>query len=159
MSGARLDHCVVCGLYRPVSSLERCRPCIDRATAEHDARVAAERAAEDRRPAEGQPTGGSYVARLRSAAAQRPTAPGAAPAPRPAPLEDTAYGLAALREIAAEVAATPRGSRNQALNDAWFRCGQLAGAGQLTKQTSYAALYDAGLACGLTDAEVRRVLR
>ena len=72
---------------------------------------------------------------------------------------DTPYGLMALRSEAAEVASSPVGTRNHALNVAWFRMGQVIAGGSLTVQTARAALVEAGRSAGLDQVEVDLVLR
>ena len=68
------------------------------------------------------------------------------------------YGLAALEREVAAVRATPQGQRNNRLNKAAFAIGQLVAAGQVDRELAYRALYEAGVAVGLTESEVRRTI-
>jgi Bifunctional DNA primase/polymerase, N-terminal len=84
----------------------------------------------------------------------------AAPPPRGTPLPGPAdgdrrrrYFVAAMRGELAEVAAARPGTRNDTLNRAAFRLGQLAAAGHAGLDTLTALLLAAALATGLTEAE------
>lgn len=113
--------------------------------------------------------------KLTTAATEAPTASGrlswadALNPPRPtatrtplelptASVETTSYGRKALAEEAAAVAATPVGERNEKLNKAAFRIGQLI-PHEVTQADAVESLTAAGLAAGLPAAEVARVLR
>jgi hypothetical protein len=84
----------------------------------------------------------------------------AATPPRPTPLPGSADGdrrrrylLAALRGELADVAAARLGTRNDTLNRAAFRLGQLAAAGRGGREELSGRLLAAALAAGLTEAE------
>lgn len=88
-------------------------------------------------------------------------APVVAPAGPRAPLAPsegtTRYGVRVLDDEAATVAAAPPGGRNDALNRAAFKVGQLV-PHEVTEADALAALLDAARACGLPDAEARATL-
>ena len=63
------------------------------------------------------------------------------------------YFTAALRAELADVASAAPGTRNDTLNRAAFRLAQLAASGHGSLDELTAALLDAALAAGLTDAE------
>lgn len=67
------------------------------------------------------------------------------------------YALAALRGCADDVRACGKGERNNALNKAWFR--MVTFKDVVSADEARAALLDAALAVGLTEAEARKVLR
>lgn len=69
-----------------------------------------------------------------------------------------AYGAAALRGEAQAVADTAPGGRNDRLNLAAFRLGQLAGAGALKAEQVEEALAQAAAACGLPAREAQRTI-
>jgi hypothetical protein len=75
------------------------------------------------------------------------------------PNQTHAYAAAALRGEAAEVAATPNGKRNDALNRAWFRMGRHIGAGTIDAATVRDTLADAARQAGLPENEIETVLR
>jgi hypothetical protein len=84
----------------------------------------------------------------------------AAPPPRRAALPDLAAGgsrrrylAAALRGELADVAGARPGTRNDTLNRAAFRLGQLAAAGHGSLNELTGPLLDAALAAGLTETE------
>ena len=58
-----------------------------------------------------------------------------------------------------EVAAAPRGGRNNRLNRAAFALGQLVGSGVLNEATAIAELHRAAAACGLPRAEAEATIR
>lgn len=66
------------------------------------------------------------------------------------------YGLAALRDECALIAATPKGNRNHQLNKSAYKLGQLAAGGQLDVETALGALIGAGLQAGLSETECRK---
>jgi len=68
------------------------------------------------------------------------------------------YGRTALEREAAMVRGTLPGGRNHALNRAAFSVGQLVADGRLDRGEAYQGLYQAGLAAGLSEQEVRRTL-
>lgn len=76
-----------------------------------------------------------------------------------APRETHPYAAAALRSEAEQVAGTPNGRRNDALNRAWFRMGRHIGAGSIDATTVRATLADAARQAGLPDDEIDTVLR
>ncbi|MCC6653454.1 MAG: AAA family ATPase [Candidatus Eisenbacteria bacterium] len=80
--------------------------------------------------------------------AQRP----AAPAPTPTDTA-SAYGRAAIEREAAEVRATPEGSRNDRLNAAAYSLGQLVAGGVVAESDVWSALRAAAQACGLGSSE------
>lgn len=88
-------------------------------------------------------------------------APVVAPAGPRAPLTPsegtTPYGVRVLGDEAATVAAAAPGGRNDALNRAAFKVGQLV-PHEIPEADALAALLDAARACGLTDAEARATL-
>jgi hypothetical protein len=71
---------------------------------------------------------------------------------------DGDYGRTALEREAAMVRGTLPGGRNHALNRAAFSVGQLVADGRLDRGEAYQTLYDAGVAAGLSEAEVRATL-
>lgn len=87
--------------------------------------------------------------------------PVAAPAGPRAPLTPSQgtsrYGARVLDDEAATVAAAGPGGRNDALNRAAFKVGQLV-PHEVTEADALAALADAARACGLPDAEARATL-
>lgn len=92
--------------------------------------------------------GGYYEAPVRSANGH-PVAPAGPPGPT-----GPGYLAKALDAECAQVAATPEGSRNHALNTAAFRIGQLLHLGGPAAAEATHALRTAGLASGLGPAEV-----
>lgn len=68
------------------------------------------------------------------------------------------YAGAALEREAQTVAGTGEGTRNDTLNKAAFRVGQLVGLGWLDQPTATGALVDAGIASGLPYAESERTV-
>jgi Bifunctional DNA primase/polymerase, N-terminal len=94
----------------------------------------------------------SWLAQLLTATAPRP--PRRAPLPSPASGHRAQrYLAAALRGELAYVAAARPGTRNDTLNRAAFRLGQLAGAGHGSLDVLTAPLLDAALTAGLTEPE------
>jgi len=83
-----------------------------------------------------------------------PTAPRAPLAPSQG---TTRYGVRVLDAEAATVAAAGPGGRNDALNRAAYKVGQLV-PHEVTEADAAAALLDAARACGLPDAEARATL-
>lgn len=77
----------------------------------------------------------------------------------PAGIEDSSYGLAALEDECAKVAAAPEGTRNATLNTAAFKLGQLIAAGKLSEPTALFNLTSAARMTGLEMAEISLVLR
>jgi hypothetical protein len=71
---------------------------------------------------------------------------------------DSAYGLAALADEAADVRVALDGQRNSTLNRAAFAIGQLVAGGELTIETASVELENAGLANGLPPPEVRATI-
>lgn len=69
----------------------------------------------------------------------------------------TPYGAKALADEAATVAAAPVGGRNDALNRAAFKVGQLV-PHEVTEADARAALLEAARACGLAETEARATL-
>lgn len=67
------------------------------------------------------------------------------------------YALAALRNLAREVAECAQGGRNDALNRAWFRMAQFRDV--ISQSQAREVLRTAGLSCGLEAREVDTVLR
>lgn len=92
---------------------------------------------------------------LGSDQSQKPIAPpdGAGQGPT------TAYGAAALEAEAAEVATTPEGERNDRLNVAAFRAGQVAASGEVNLNDAGDRLLDAAVAAGLPADEAVRTIR
>lgn len=88
--------------------------------------------------------------------AERPRTP--LPAPLVAGAGTTRYGAAVLADEAAQVAATAQGGRNDRLNVAAFRVGQLV-PHEIADADARHALTDAGRACGLPDAEALTTIR
>lgn len=70
----------------------------------------------------------------------------------------THYGLAALEGECSAVKNAPDGARNNRLNQAAFRCGQLEAGGELDESDSNPALRDAATACGLSEREAQRTI-
>jgi hypothetical protein len=73
--------------------------------------------------------------------------------------DDHRYATIALARECEIMAICPEGSRNERLNLAAFKMGKHIGAGTIARSTVETALREAGLACGLTAAEVDVVLR
>ena len=95
---------------------------------------------------------------------------GYSPAPRPVPVpvrvigapvnpRGTQYGLAALRGVLAELVDMGPGMRNNALNRAAFRLGQLCGEGCLDAHQSVEALLAAADSIGLPLWEAKECIR
>ncbi|MBW2264372.1 MAG: bifunctional DNA primase/polymerase, partial [Deltaproteobacteria bacterium] len=83
-----------------------------------------------------------------------PTLPTGAP-PIPVPTHgQTPYGRKALEGIAADLAATPDGARNDGLNRLAFRAGQLVIAGHLSEEDAHATLAKTATDIGLGAREV-----
>ena len=70
----------------------------------------------------------------------------------------SAYGRAALEGETAELASTPEGQRNDRLNRAAFRAGQLVAGGELDELEAVGALRHAANACGLDELETSKTL-
>jgi len=87
--------------------------------------------------------------------AQVPDVPGLAARVR----DGGAWALAALRDEVRRVATAPEGKRNDTLNRAAFRLGQLAGAGLLPTDEVSTALAAAAARAGLPPAEAGRTIR
>jgi putative DNA primase/helicase len=68
------------------------------------------------------------------------------------------YGAVALESESAKVRSLPDGCRNDGLNRAAFRMGQLAGAGAVDESAARAELRTAALATGLPDSEVNATI-
>jgi len=75
------------------------------------------------------------------------------------PIHITAYASAALEREAGEAAAARAGQRNDRLNRAAFKLGQLVGAGVLDAAAATAALVAAGLAAGPGEHKIRSTVR
>jgi hypothetical protein len=88
----------------------------------------------------------------------KPEAPSANGRRPPAAYGDTVYGLAALAAEAEDLRRIVPGGRNDALNTAAFRLGQLI-PHELTEATVERALLEAALAAGLDEGEATRTLR
>jgi hypothetical protein len=69
------------------------------------------------------------------------------------------YGLQALEGELGRLALTPEGQRNHALNTAAFRCGQLAGGGELDPVHAAAQLHAVALQIGLSESETAATIR
>src|SRR5438034_49298 len=67
---------------------------------------------------------------------------------------DTPYGLTALQNECQELRTTAEGGRNQRLNNAAFKMGQLVAADKLRHDTAYRDLFDAAFLSGLPGSEV-----
>lgn len=72
---------------------------------------------------------------------------------------DSVYGLSALSSESTLVATAPAGTRNDALNRAWFRMGRIIAGGNLTTETARQSLADAARQAGLAQDEIEMVLR
>jgi Bifunctional DNA primase/polymerase, N-terminal len=72
--------------------------------------------------------------------------------------QGTAYGLAARRNMLAELAEAPEGGRNDALNKAAFAMAQLEAGGELARDAALTALMDMALHIGLTAWEARNTI-
>jgi hypothetical protein len=73
--------------------------------------------------------------------------------------DEDAYGAAALRDEVRIVATAVEHTRNDTLNRAAFKLGQLVGAGQLEPDTVSAALAEAAAQAGLPEREASRTIR
>lgn len=85
-------------------------------------------------------------------------APGRPPEPRAVrlgPDASSAYAAAAIDQEAREVALTQPGQRNERLNRAAFKLGQLVGAGLVSEATVTEALVTAGLTAGPGERKIR----
>lgn len=78
--------------------------------------------------------------------------------PMPAPKDCSAWAATALDRNLAELAETPKGSRNAELNKKSFRLGRLIGAGMLDREHCVASLYATARAIGLRPAESRKTI-
>jgi hypothetical protein len=99
---------------------------------------------------------------LRDLACARPAAPATLSNTRPSSTPTKRaqrWARAALRNLAREVAGAVEGTRNSTLNRAAYRVGQLVGGGLLDEAEARAVLRAVGLASGLPEREVDRVLR
>lgn len=85
-------------------------------------------------------------------------APGRAPAPLPPAQGTTHYGARALADETARASTAPQGRRNDELNKAAFRIGQLV-PHEIDEAEALAALTEAGLACGLSPEETLTTVR
>ncbi len=74
------------------------------------------------------------------------------------PAMSPAYGPAALQKLCDEVISCSEGSRNNGLNRAAFKCGQLVSTGQLDHQTAEAALLRAASLIELGNGESLRTI-
>lgn len=92
-----------------------------------------------------------------------PPPTGQATTPPPGPLHGppdlSPYAVKALQSEADRVATATQGIRNQTLNTAAFRMGQLVAGGLIDPDTVTRALADAARATGLPEAEIQTVLR
>lgn len=79
--------------------------------------------------------------------------------PPTAPGEASSYAAAALRREADDLAHTPEGQRNDALNRAAYRMGRHIGAGNITATLVRDTLANAARTAGLPDHEIDLVLR
>lgn len=68
------------------------------------------------------------------------------------------YALAALTRICDELAQAGEGERNNHLNGAGFRVGQLIGGGHLESEEAQPVLWQAAAATGLPDSEIGSTL-
>lgn len=73
--------------------------------------------------------------------------------------EDTAYGLTALHHECLELAHTAEGGRNQQLNNAAYRMGQLIGGNEISRSTVERELTSAAHQAGLEAQEIGRTLK
>lgn len=71
----------------------------------------------------------------------------------------TPYGLKALQDECRTVAATPEGTRNDTLNTAALKVGQLVSGGQLPEDMAVDQLTEAARACGLDESEIGPTIR
>jgi hypothetical protein len=94
---------------------------------------------------------------LRVRAPARPAAPYTPPTNSRGLTQRQRYAHAVLRGEASAVAAAGEGSRNDALNRAWWRCAQFRDV--LPRSEAEGELLAAGLASGLSEREIRKVLR
>lgn len=100
---------------------------------------------------------GAYQPPSRPHAARNGTGRPAAP-PGPGDPQAARYAAIALDREAAIVAGTAEGTRNDTLNKASFRIGQLVACGWLAESAAVDTLIDAGMACGLSYAESERTV-
>jgi hypothetical protein len=91
--------------------------------------------------------------------AERPASNGNGPVVIRAASDDHRYATVTLARECEMMAICPEGSRNDRLNHAAFKMGRHIGAGTIARSTVEKALRQAGLACGLSAAEVDIVLR
>jgi hypothetical protein len=98
---------------------------------------------------------GDFVERMSELRATKPRRPQAVPVctepegQQRRAIRGSAYGRAALQDEADDLARTAAGGRNDRLNQAAFRCGQLVAAGHLTESYAMELLLHAAIACGL----------
>lgn len=98
------------------------------------------------------------VVRVDEPAANPPTRPKSEPRTSNAELaagEVTRYGEVALNGIVETVLGAPKGSRNDTLNKAAFRCGQLVAVGQIAENVARGKLIAAAAANGLGNLEAK----
>ncbi len=69
------------------------------------------------------------------------------------------YGLAVLQRKSNEVSAAKEGTRTKTLFSSCLRVGNVIGAGHLDREEAELILTDSARSCGLTDIEIRNVLR
>jgi hypothetical protein len=84
------------------------------------------------------------------------------PASQPArlhPGRESSYAATAIEREAMDVARAPAGQRNDRLNRAAFRLGQLVGAGLVDETTVLEALVEAGLMAGPSERKIRSTIR
>jgi bifunctional DNA primase/polymerase-like protein len=107
------------------------------------------------------PTNATPPAPLPSWIARALTQPPPPAAPSPIAISNVPavpYGLAALREETARVAAAPEGTRNDTLNRAAFSLGQLVAGGCLPGSAVISSLAEAARESGLPDREATRTI-
>ncbi len=102
----------------------------------------------------------AWLVALASRPRHEPTSRSVAPTQRAEPPRDvpSRYGAAALQAESAKVRSLPEGRRNDGLNRAAFRIGQLAGSGAVDERAARAELRTAALATGLPDSEVNATI-
>jgi hypothetical protein len=71
----------------------------------------------------------------------------------------SAYAAAAIERETLDVALAPAGQRNERLNRAAFKLGQLVGAGLVDEATVTEALVAAGLSAGPGEGKIRSTVR
>lgn len=88
----------------------------------------------------------------------RPNANGISSEPNATVVNHDNYLAATLTGVIHDLRQATEGNRNETLNKAAYRLGQFVGGGSLDETHARAQLQDAGLACGLQEAEIHKTI-